>query len=68
MRVTTDEYRKSHWKEPRGRGTWLFDLLVTGEPGHVRFVGPYNATYGEAKRAAIAKAKEIDALLVVVLP
>jgi hypothetical protein len=40
----TSEYRRSHGREPRGHGSWAFDLGRGPE-----FI-PGSCTYGEAKK------------------
>ena len=80
MTVTVDirKYQASHQRSPRGRGGWLFELRRHGElaPGVDYFgsVGTFGltgvgaTTYGVALKAARAKAREIGATEVVVLP
>lgn len=52
IRIETNRYVRSHMKEPRGSGLWLFEDAA----GQVVF--EFNGTYTEAKQAAIAWAKQ----------
>lgn len=64
--VSTEEYRRSHGKAPRGRGLWLF---VLGDNG--RWLAEpcgYNGTYGEARANAIQQARTLGLSDVVVQP
>jgi len=54
VQINTSEYEFSHGHKPRGKGTWAFD--IQGNGGNLFWVN--NANYGEAKKLAIAKAKE----------
>jgi hypothetical protein len=38
--VDTFEFRTSHWTEPRGRGSWIFENKDSGE--EVTLQGPYS--------------------------
>lgn len=58
--VSTRPYYRSHMKEPKGRGSWAFDIA-----GKIEW---FNGTYTEARKAAVAKAKEVGAAFVAVLP
>jgi hypothetical protein len=49
--IDTRRYFRSHMKEPRGRGLWIFETLAG------RFVLSHSGTYAEAKKAAIAYGK-----------
>ena len=51
--VTTAPYYRSHLREPRGFGLWAFEM------GDKLFCT--TALYGEAKRKALAAAKEENA-------
>lgn len=51
----TAEYRRSHMKEPKGRGSWAFRV-----EGH-EFFAPGSSTLTEAKAYAKAKAAELAA-------
>lgn len=48
VRVGTEMFEFAHGKKPRGRGQWVFES--NGE----QFVAPCCASFGEAKRAAVA--------------
>jgi hypothetical protein len=63
----TSQYEFSHGSLPRGRGLWAFGFLITGN-GAVELFAPANLLYSEAKQWARAKAKELNACEVVVLP
>ena len=76
--VNTRKYQASHQRSPRGRGGWLFELRIHGELAQgVDYFGEVGSfgltrvgatTYGVALKAAKAKAREIGATEVVVLP
>ena len=76
--VKTRKYQASHQRSPRGRGGWLFELRRHGEladgvdyfgtVGRFGLTGMGATTYGVALEAAKAKAREIGATEVVVLP
>ena len=54
-RVNTNEYRRSHGKEPRGWGGWVWAFYKEGNfTGHATFYG----NYGETKKQALAYAKK----------
>lgn len=55
VKVDTSEYRRSHGKEPRGWGGWMFAHYENGN-----FVGytTHCKNYGEAKKEAMAYAKK----------
>ena len=63
--VETNSYVAAHGKNPRGFGGWWFLLLT---PNRQSF-GEFNFTglYGEAKKQAVAKAREVGASTVKVL-
>ena len=65
MRVETNEYFNAHGKAPRGFGGWWFQLLdaTRRDQGDFTFTG----TYTEARKAAVAKAKEMNCTTVRVL-
>ena len=50
--INTRRYFLSHLKEPRGRGSWLFE----NQAGEIAFM--HNGTYGEAKKAALQHCRE----------
>lgn len=50
--IDTARYFRSHMKEPKGRGCWLF------ETRDGKIVVQHNGSYAEAKKAAIAHGKE----------
>lgn len=55
VEVSTSAYEFAHGKMPRGRGGWMFDVRVHGCPAVIlQVIG--SATYGDAKRAAVAEA------------
>lgn len=56
MKITIDtsRYFRSHMKEPRGRGSWLFE----NQAGDIVFM--LNGTYAEAKKAAVQHCREHD--------
>ena len=80
MTVTVDirKYEASHRRSPRGSGGWLFELRRHGELaqgvdyfgtiGRFGLIGVGATTYGVALEAAKAKAREIGATEIVVLP
>lgn len=53
VEVDTTEFEFSHGHAPRGRGSWAF-LIGSDEPTWI----PGSMTYGEAKKQAIAIARE----------
>lgn len=62
--VETNSYVAAHGKNPRGFGGWWFELSGGGfDLGQFNFTG----LYGEAKRAAKVRAKEVGATTVRVL-
>lgn len=56
MAITFDttEYRFSHGHEPRGRGSWAFEIPLRGQ-----FWTPGSTTYREAKQLAARATREI---------
>lgn len=50
LRIETGQYQFAHGKNPRGRGYWWFEAN-TGETFQI------DATYSEAKKAALAHFK-----------
>lgn len=61
IRVDTNTYRASHGKEPKGNsGMWMFD--INGKEY------TFNGNYGDAKKQAMKKAKELGAYSIKVLP
>lgn len=61
MEILTNEYEFSHGKKPRGFGSWLFKI------GYLIF--EHRGNYGDAKKAAIAKAREhVGSPIIKVLP
>ena len=65
MEFNTREYEMSHGHTPRGRGSWAFIYFSNKKVSSPEFV-PGSVTYGEAKKAARARAKEVGAYMVVV--
>ncbi len=65
MRVETNAFFNAHGKNPRGVGGWWFNLLDGDRRcrGDFQFFGMFT----EAKRAAVAKAREVGATTVQVL-
>lgn len=59
MVVNIADYLKIHGKKPRGRGFWMFEFSSPGK-GLDFDLWTYdrNATYSEAKAAAITEAKK----------
>lgn len=57
VRVDTSEYRFSHGREPKGRGSWAFsykrDPDYASKSGEVLW---FTGTYAEARKQAIATA------------
>lgn len=64
--VSTFRYFASHAKSPRGRGMWAFSIGAERHP--LSTVLWLNASYSEAKAAAIAAASLRDITTVEVLP
>jgi hypothetical protein len=62
--IKTEQYQWSQGHTPRGRGMWVFELTGYTYAGVESF--SHTGTYSEAKRAAIAKAREINASTIVV--
>lgn len=54
VEINTTEYQAAHGHKPRGRGAWAFDIQGNGELFWVN-----NATYGEAKKQAIQRARNL---------
>jgi hypothetical protein len=65
IEVCTDEFRRSHLAEPRGRGGWLW--LFDGQTDVQRAVC-FQGTFTESRRAAVAHAREHGFRLARVLP
>lgn len=58
IRVSDTDYRMNHGAKPRGRGSWAFVMHLTGgRPSEVWFAPP-DLLFTEAKREALACAKE----------
>jgi hypothetical protein len=49
-RISTRLYRSSHGHEPRGRGLWIFEQYVPGQPP-TDITVTRTGTYTEARRA-----------------
>ena len=65
MRVETDTFFFSHGQRPRGFGLWMFSLTGGGfDLGEFSHSG----TFTEARKAAVAKAREVGASKVTALP
>lgn len=58
IRFNDSEYRFSHGKAPRGRGSWAFSVSRDPNPSSTRSTGifwtPGNTTYVQAKKLARA--------------
>lgn len=67
VEVETNEYERSHFKAPRGRGGWMF-LFPSTKVGGGAWVGSACGTYAEARSIASVYAKQIGAQIIVVLP
>lgn len=52
------EYRRSHMKSPRGRGSWAFQAI--GDGGLVGDVVFFSGTLTEAKKQAAAHFRDQD--------
>lgn len=64
------QYTFSHGAKPRGFGYWIFELVgfdATGRRWKVQHNEP-QANYGEAKKRALKKARDMGAHSVEVLP
>jgi hypothetical protein len=63
----TNEYERSHGRKPRGAGSWAFTFRRggkwTSEPTFI-----HGRTFGEAKRDAMRKARELQADAISVQP
>jgi hypothetical protein len=61
MEVRTDKYEFNHGHKPRGIGAWWFEaFIVGGNNVQIQIQGP--KSYGDAKREAIKKGRELGAL------
>ena len=67
-RMDTTKYVKSHGKEPKGSGGWMF--VLTNNPRDEKSGEKFGLTgsYAVAKRHAIMKATEMGKRIVVVMP
>ena len=54
VEISTTDFQFVHGRQPRGKGTWAF--FIQGMGGDIFWVRETN--YAEAKKKAIAKAKE----------
>lgn len=64
IEVDVDEYVFEHGKNPRGEGTWIFDLCsVDGMLKRVYASG----RYGDARRRAMSDAREFGGAVVRVI-
>jgi hypothetical protein len=61
-RIETDRYEFSHGKAPRGQGSWAFHPNFNVDATSPEILWVHQATWGQAKKAAIAhfSAKGID--------
>ncbi len=53
--VHASNYRNTHGKTPRGTGTWAFGVTKDPKPEHIFW---HNGPYSEAKKKAVAHAKQ----------
>jgi len=70
IEFNTRQFVFSHGSGPRGRGMWWFQFLLPGK-AHLDMAAPVvvgGTAYGEAKKWARVKARELGAVEVVVLP
>ena len=65
MQVETNQFQFSHGQKPRGYGLWYFELTLAGGVPQMVGITDYYAT---AKKAALAKARELKATRIEVLP
>lgn len=63
--IRTNEYRKSHGREPRGRGTWAFAF---GDPNAAPCFSRPDTTYADAKRWAQGEARRLGCSVAYTLP
>lgn len=61
--VSTDEFRRSHGKGPRGYGYWWFNFVLA----YGNIERGFHGTYGDAKKQAILVAKMHDTTIVRVM-
>ncbi len=64
IEMNTYEYVRSHGHFPRGRGSWIFEARIGGGKDYVTKADGsmyFNGTFSEARRAAIARLKELVA-------
>lgn len=77
IKIDSSVYRRTHGAEPRGRGSWAFVMGATdyefvdqkdaqGRP--LVWFAPASLTFSEAKKAAIAEAKNRGVTVVGVGP
>jgi len=59
VEVDPSEYRRNHGAMPRGRGSWAFCKVNPNRMDYLDHVLWENGLYGEAKKAAQAKAAEL---------
>jgi len=57
VEVKTSEYEFSHGKKPKGTGSWAF--FIDGDIGDVLRAHWFNGKYSEARKQAVAKAREL---------
>lgn len=69
VQVNDTEYRMSHGHAPRGRGGWLFcNAFLFNDPDYYKHCENFNGTYTEARKQAVAWAKENHIVSIVVCP
>jgi hypothetical protein len=63
--INTSEFQFSHGRLPKGRGSWLFDMIRQGEKVETYWAraddGQMSMTYAQARRLALYRAEKIRA-------
>lgn len=66
MEISTSAFQFAHGKRPRGVGQWAFEITyLKNGPGTLTrevFFAPAMLGYGEAKKWAIKKSRELGAV------
>ena len=65
IEVNTNRYQFSHGKMPRGRGNWCFYMSRSDNDPNKQF-WINDASYAEAKKQAIKKARELGVTIITV--